>query len=128
MGNRAVIGFRADKDAIPVFLYSHWGGRDRYLDAQRAISAAEQRWNHPDYATRIAISQIVENYWSEETGFGISAGHNSFCLPDYDDVILVTWEDRMVEIVSADDSTKVLSATEFYDFLTEDPEDPEDPE
>ena len=79
MGDRAVIGFKADKEAIPVFLYSHWGGSDRYLDAQRAIEGARPRWDDPAYATRIGISQIVENYWHEETGFGISAGHNSFC-------------------------------------------------
>lgn len=117
MGDRAVIGFRADKDAVPVFLYSHWGGSDRYRDAQRAIDAARPRWNDAAYATRIAISQIVQGYWSEELGFGISAGHDSFCQPDYNDVILVTWEDRMVEIVSANDSTRVSATTGFDEFL-----------
>lgn len=117
MGDRAVIGFRADADAIPVFLYSHWGGSDRYVDTQRAILAAKPRWNDPAYATRIAISQIIENYWSEETGFGISAGHNSFSEPDYDDVILVDWVDLAVYVVAASDSTKVQTKMEFSDFL-----------
>ena len=116
MGDRAVIGFKADKEAIPVFLYSHWGGSDRYRDAQRAIEAARPRWNQADYATRIGISQIVENYWSEETGFGISAGHKSFCQPDYDDVILITWDTRLVEIVSAGDTEKVSQTMTFDDF------------
>ena len=40
MGDRAVIGFKADSASVPVFLYSHWGGSDRYKDAQRAITAA----------------------------------------------------------------------------------------
>lgn len=118
MGDRAVIGFKADKDAIPVFLYSHWGGSDRYVDTQRAIEAARPRWNDPAYATRIAISQIVENYWSEETGFGISAGHNSFCQPDYDDVILVDWGSRVVHVASADDSTQVSMKISFEEFLS----------
>lgn len=118
MGDRAVIGFKADKEAIPVFLYSHWGGSDRYLDAQRAIEAARPRWDDPAYATRIGISQIVENYWHEETGFGISAGHNSFCQPDYDDVILITWETRTVEVVSAGDSEKVSQTMDFDKFLS----------
>lgn len=118
MGDRAVIGFKADTEAIPVFLYSHWGGSERYLDAQRAIEAARPRWDDPAYATRIGISQIVENYWSEETGFGISAGHNSFSTPDYGDVILITWDTRTVEIVSALDSEKVSQTMTFEQFLS----------
>jgi len=117
MGDRAVIGFKADKEAIPVFLYSHWGGSDRYRDAMRAIEAARPRWDDPAYATRIGISQIVENYWSEELGFGISAGHDSFCQPDYDDVILITWKDRTVDVVSAGDSTVVNQTMPFDAFL-----------
>lgn len=119
MGDRAVIGFKADKDAVPVFLYSHWGGSDRYRDAQRAIVAAEPRWNDPAYATRIGISQIVENYWHEETGFGVSAGHNSFSRPDYDDVILITWDSRLVEIVSSADSTEVMVTLTFDQFMSQ---------
>ena len=119
MGDRAVIGFKADVAAVPVFLYSHWGGSDRYKDAMRAIEAARPRWNDAAYATRIGISQIVENYWSEELGFGVSAGHNSFCQPDYDDVILITWEDRLVEIVSASDSTEVSQTMTFDEFSSQ---------
>lgn len=118
MGDRAVIGFKADKEAIPVFLYAHWGGSDRYRDAARAIEAARPRWDDPAYATRIGISQIVENYWMEETGFGISAGHNSFAQPDYDDVILITWEDKTVDVVSAGDSTVVKQTIPFDSFLS----------
>jgi hypothetical protein len=118
MGDRAVIGFQPKSEDVPVFLYSHWGGVDRYLDAQRAIAAAQPRWDDPAYATRIGISQIVENYWSEETGFGISAGHNSFCTPDYDDVILITWDSRTVSIVSAGDSEKVSQTMTFEQFLS----------
>lgn len=119
MGDRAVIGFRADNETTPIFLYSHWGGSNRYNDTQRAIQAAQPRWGQPDYATRIAVSQIVENYWHEETGFGLSAGHNSFAWPDYDDVILVDWAAREVLIVSAQDSTKVLMRTPFEVFLSD---------
>lgn len=119
MGDRAVIGFKADKDdQAPIFLYSHWGGSDRYRDAVRAVVAAEPRWSDPAYATRIAVSQIVENYWKEETGFGLSAGHNSFGQPDYDDVILISWGERLVEIVSAGDSTKVTQQMPFEVFLS----------
>ena len=122
MGDRAVIGFKADKDAVPVFLYSHWGGSDRYRDLQRALTAAQPRWNDSAYATRIAISQIVENYWKDETGFGISAGENSFCTPDYEDVPVVIWSDRRIVVVSAADSTQLCTTTmpvtlSFDEFL-----------
>ena len=117
MGDRAVIGFRADKEATPIFLYMHWGGCDRYLDAARAIEAARPRWSQPDYATRIAVSQFVQNYWVEETGFGLSAGYDSFCQPDYDDVILVDWASQSVHIVSADDSSTVEQTFSFEEFL-----------
>jgi hypothetical protein len=117
MGDRAVIGFKADKEATPIFLYSHWGGSDRYLDAQRAVAAARPRWDDHAYATRIGISQIIENYWSEETGFGLSAGHNSYSTPDYDDVIIITWEGRTVDVVSVGDSTKVMQTFTFEQFL-----------
>lgn len=122
MGDRAVIGFKEKRDSVPVFLYSHWGGADRYRDLQRALQAARPRWNDHTYATRIAISQIIENYWSEETGFGISAGENSFCQPDYDDVPVVIWDDQVVVIVDASDSTTVRTQAlrpeiSFHDFL-----------
>jgi hypothetical protein len=122
MGDRAVIGFKEDKDAVPVFLYSHWGGSDRYRDLQRALTAAQPRWNDAAYATRIAISQIVENYWKDETGFGISAGENSFCTPDYEDVPVVIWSDRRIVVVSAADSTQLCTTTmpvtlSFDEFL-----------
>lgn len=118
MGDRAVIGFKDTAKSVPVFLYSHWGGSDRYRDLQRALTAAQPRWNDSAYATRIAISQIVENYWKDETGFGISAGENSFCTPDYDDVPVVIWSDRKIVTVSAGDSTEVKSTITFDEFLT----------
>jgi hypothetical protein len=118
MGDRFVIGFKADKDATPIFLYSHWGGSDQYRDAERAISAASGRVDDPAYATRIAISQIVGNNWSDETGFGITAGHNTFCRPDYDEMMIITWETKTIEIVSSEDSTIVYQRHSFEMFGT----------
>lgn len=121
MGDRAVFGFKQSvADDCPIYLYSHWGGCDRYIDAQRAITAARPRWSDPAYATRIAVSQIVENYWKEELGFGLSAGENNFCQPDYDDIIVIVWGERQVWIASASDSRKVSLRMSFDDFLTQD--------
>lgn len=123
MGDRAVIGLKADSEATPVFLYSHWGGSERYRSAQSAIEAARSRWVDPAYATRIAISQIVGDDWGKETGFGISAGHNSFGEPDYDEVLIITWTSQTVDIVSSNDSTKVIATIGFDVFLSLDPDD-----
>jgi hypothetical protein len=122
MGDRAVIGFKANKDATPVYLYMHWGGSDRYLYVRDVIKAAQPRWNDAAYSTRIAISQIIEYYWKEETGFGISAGENSFCQPDYDDIPVVLWDEQQVIVVSATDSTQPMKKylpgpISFNDFL-----------
>ena len=118
MGDRAVIGFKAHAEAVPVFLYSHWSGGSRYSDAQKAIEAARSRWDDSAYATRIAISQIVGDDWAGELGFGISAGHNSFCQPDYDEVILITWGSQTVNLVSAVDSEDVVATLSFESFCS----------
>jgi len=98
MGDRAIIGFKKSKDSMPVFLYAHWGGSERYIDAARAIEAAENRWDDTTYATRIAVSTIVGSQWSNETGFGLSADLDEMTMPDYDDVLIVSWLDRVVEV------------------------------
>jgi hypothetical protein len=119
MGDRCVIGFKADKDATPIFLYSHWGGADQHRDVQRAIAAASCRAAaDPAYATRIAISQIVGNNWGEETGFGISAGHNTFCQPDYEETMIIVWESQTIDIASSEDSTIVYQRYSFELFDT----------
>jgi hypothetical protein len=117
MGDRAVIGFRKTKeDPNPIFLYSHWGGYKRNEDVLNAIREAEPRWSDTSYATRIAISQIVGEGWTSEIGFGLSAGHNSYCTPDYNEIIIVTWDDRTVDIASADDSRETIHQISFSNF------------
>lgn len=123
MGDRAVIGFKANKDATPVYLYMHWGGTERYVLVQDVIKAANPRWNDAAYATRIAISQIVGQYWGEQTGFGISAGDDEFAAPDYDDVPVIIWEDRVVEIINAWDRTIVLTRVTFEQAMSMSPAD-----
>ena len=118
MGDRAVIGFKANKDATPVYLYSHWGGSERYVDVQKAINAAQPRWNDAAYATRIAISQIVGQHWGDETGFGISAGDDEFAAPDYDDVPVIIWDERVVEVINAWDRRIVLTRVPFELVMT----------
>lgn len=106
MGDRFVVGFKASQTAPTIYLYSHWGGDERHKTAAEAVEAARTRWQDPDYATRIAISYIVGNAWSDLGNYGISA--NSFCSPDYDDIAIINWETRKVELYRG----------EQHDYLT----------
>jgi len=129
MGDRFVVGFCDTKDTPPVWLYSHWGGSERVETIADAIQKAQPRWTDPSYATRIAISSIIGEDWSRETGFGISAGTQDFFYlglqPDYDDVHLVTWADKTVTVQSLDGKRKfanfgfeVFCATAGVDVLS----------
>lgn len=121
MGDRIVIGFKESRsDTTPVFLYSHWGGSGVRRQLVNAIRTAEPRWNDAPYATRIAISQIVGEQWNQELGFGISAGYGSYGYPDYSLIPIICWEDRIVEIVDANDATKVSYTQRFEEVLSED--------
>lgn len=114
MGDRMVVGFQADKDTPPVWLYSHWGGHSRVADIASAVEAARPRWSDPAYATRIAISQIVGDAWSGELGFGISAGDRNFCLPDYDEVHLVDWSKKTVTVQTLEGEDLVVFGFEVF--------------
>lgn len=116
MGDRAVFGFKASKDAPPVWLYSHWGGSSQRQDLAQAITRAKPRWSDPDYATRIAMSTIIGDLWSQELNFGISAGE-SFAMPDYDYVLVVVWDKCIVEMREASDVKNLVARMSFSDFI-----------
>ncbi len=76
MGDRIVYTIKQDKE-LSVNLYSHWGGYDRFITLARALQAAEPRWNDTSYATRIIVSQLIGDQWTEETGFGLWASNGN---------------------------------------------------
>jgi hypothetical protein len=96
MGDRNVVGFRDGANAPTLYLYSHWGGevQDKTLaNALRKVLEAGRESDYP-YATRIAISQIIGDDWSRDTGYGISI--NEYPDPDYDYINVVDWSTGMV--------------------------------
>ena len=117
MGDRAVFGFKENKDATPVWLYSHWGGSSQRQDLAQAIIQAKPRWTDSSYATRIAMSTLIGDLWSQELNFGISAGE-SFCLPDYDYVLVVVWDKCVVEMREASDIKNIVARMSFDDFIS----------
>ena len=116
MGDRAVIGFKASKADPGIYLYSHWGGSNRHADAARALEAARPRWSDASYATRIAISTIVGESWNEETGYGLSVGPRSYAMPNYKEILVVVWEQQVVQIWDLDE-TKCRLELSFDAFI-----------
>ena len=115
MGDRFVVGFRETRKSPTMYLYSHWGGSDRHRAIAEAIEAAQPRWGDAPYATRIAVSSIVGHDWERETGFGLSVG--TFCMPDYSDVVIVTWDEHRVDIVDDNDVESVRATMSFFDYM-----------
>lgn len=88
MGDRVVYTIKQDKD-LSVNLYSHWGGYDRFTALARALQAAEPRWNDMSYCTRIIVSQLIGDDWSQETGFGLWASNSDGAYGgDHPDIVI----------------------------------------
>lgn len=72
MGDRSQIAIKQPTKTDPdakVYLYSHWGGSDVYLQLQAALKP-RQRWDDSEYLTRI-IAREMGMGEGGETGFGI---------------------------------------------------------
>jgi len=54
-----------------IVLYGHWAGHNMLANLAEAIAKAQPRWNDPSYATRIAISNMIGDSWTFETGWGL---------------------------------------------------------
>jgi len=70
MGDRANFGF-VQPNGHTIVLYGHWAGYNMLAQLAEAVFKARPRWNDPAYATRITISQMINNDWNSETGWGL---------------------------------------------------------
>jgi len=70
MGDRANFGF-VQPNGNTIVLYGHWAGYNMLAQLAEAVFKARPRWNDPAYATRITISQMINNDWDSETGWGL---------------------------------------------------------
>lgn len=74
MGARTVwIIKTSDEHALHV--YGHWAGEFKITRTQRALAYARGRWSDESYCARIFLSQLIEDDWDTETGWGMMAGH-----------------------------------------------------
>ena len=86
MGDRANFVF-VQPNGESIVLYGHWAGHNMLSKLADAVIAARPRWNDPSYATRIAISHLIGDQWSMETGWGLqvnSIGDNEHKIPVVD--------------------------------------------
>ena len=98
MGDRANFGFRDSKENI-VFLYGHWAGHRMLENLANAVKAAEPRWSDESYATRICISQLINDEWSNETGWGISVNQ---LVDNEHKVPIIDWTNKTFILMEED--------------------------
>jgi len=99
MGDRANFGFK-DSKGDTVFLYGHWAGHRMLENLAEAVQHARPRWSDAAYATRIAISQMIGDGWSMETGFGL---HVNEISDNEHKIAIVDWEQQTFSLHEEDD-------------------------
>ncbi len=70
MGDRGNIVI-LEREAPPLFLYTHWGGSDLVRYAAAGLRRAPDRWNDPAYLARSVFVALLDGD-DGTTGFGIS--------------------------------------------------------
>jgi hypothetical protein len=107
MGDRANFGFK-DRKGDTVFLYGHWAGHRMLENLANAVEAARPRWNDESYATRIAISHMVGDEWTSETGWGISVNQ----LADNEHKVpIINWKEQTFTLMEEDLQTIVFESS-----------------
>lgn len=107
MGDRANFGFK-DRKGDTVFLYGHWAGHRMLENLADAVQAAEPRWTDESYATRIAISRLINEEWPSETGWGITVNE----LADNEHKVpIIDWSNNTFTLMEEDLKTEVFSLT-----------------
>ena len=118
MGNRVVVGFQNRIDDPIIYLYQHHGDERKEALAS-AISSAQSRWTDADYATRIVISQLIGDDWSQNLSYGLSV--NRFAYPDYPTIYVVEWERGLVTTRNTDNPAEVLGSETIAEFASYEP-------
>lgn len=111
MGARCTFVFKQSEDQA-VALYSHWGEYSMYADLAGALKHASPRiqLGDPSYATRMAISYLLQGSLLDETGYGIYA-INPNDLGFMDHPIMIDLTNNTVE-----DDTGTHSIADFVSF------------
>jgi hypothetical protein len=107
MGDRANFGFK-DSKGDTVYLYGHWAGHRMLENLANAVEAARPRWTDEGYATRIAISQLINDEWPSQTGWGIyvnTIADNEHKVP------VINWTEQTFTLFEEDMETEVFKTS-----------------
>lgn len=108
MGDRANFGFK-QSNGETIVLYGHWAGHQMLQNLANAVEQARPRWTDESYATRIATSQLINEEWTSETGWGLSVNR---ILDNEHKIPVIDWENKTFSLHeeapwSESDSNKV---------------------
>ena len=98
MGDRANFVFVQDSGET-IVLYGHWAGYNMLNNLAEAVFKARPRWGDDSYATRIAISNMIGDGWSYETGWGLQVNEisdNEHKIP------VINWKERTFSLHEED--------------------------
>jgi len=116
VGERAQVKVMMGGVEPSVYLYTHWGGLDLEAVVRHAL-AKRQRWDDPEYLTRIIFCEMVRGEERESTGFGISTSENG-------DIDLLITIDPLKQRLRIEDKSRwgaqrneVMSFDEFINTL-----------
>jgi hypothetical protein len=73
-----------------------------------AVEQARPRWTDESYATRIAISQLINDEWASETGWGITINE----LADNEHKVpVIDWHNATFTLFEEDLTTEVFKTS-----------------
>ncbi len=116
MGDRANFGF-VQPNGNTIVLYGHWAGHNMLAQLAEAVFKARPRWSDPAYATRITISQMINNDWNSETGWGlhvneIGDNEHKIAIVDFDQQTFSLHEE--VSRIDKDNKVSGMSNTPLF--------------
>lgn len=94
MGERIHFVFKQQEDVPAIALYSHWGADSYKEDLAKALNASEDRWDDPQYGTRIMISYLINNEWTSTLGYGLYVVNG--VLDAWDQSVLIDFRNKTV--------------------------------
>lgn len=87
----------------PLFMYTHWRGSEIKTVLQTALMRGKERWDDPQYLSRIIFDTLKEGCVDEITGFGLST---ALCDNEHDLLLVNCMAETVREIESPSQDSK----------------------
>jgi hypothetical protein len=106
MGDRAQVFIEDEK----VYLYTHWNATELPEIVANALARGKERWDDPEYLTRIIFSEMIKDDINGLTGYGIgTTKHNDIWR-----LITISCSGQIIKI---EDEGKPFQQFRFPDFI-----------